>query len=63
MSLERRAATARLYRRLLLIEEDFKGLGYTLDPSSTSYGAMRAAARQLADDAGFDYERYHRAPR
>ena len=61
--LERRAATSRLYRRLLLIRQDFQGLGYELDPHESSYGAMCATARQLADDAAYDYERYRRKPK
>ena len=62
-SLERRNTAQRAYRRLLLLMQDFEGLGFHLDPQSTSFGAMLVTAREEADDAGYAYECTHRIPR
>ena len=62
-SLERRTLAQRTYRRLLHLMQDFQGLGFDLDPESTSLGAMLVTAREEADDAGYAYERYHLSPR
>ena len=60
---DRRAIAQRAYRRLYHLIEDFRDLGFDLDPESTSLEALLITARCEADEAGYEYERNHRVPR
>ena len=60
---DRRVTAHRAYRRLRHLIEDFRDLGFDLDPESTSLESLLITARCEADQAGLDYEQNHRAPR
>lgn len=60
---DRQATALRAYRRLYHLMDDFRVLGFDLDPESTSLEALLITARCEADEAGLEYEKNHRVPR